>query len=177
MCWFVWNIFPTHRVSYDRLQTHALWYILEAPNYELFKRQNHRVSCPFWMGRRNWVSFSYSETQLFQLSDRLNPPNALYFVHQVHYTPFPTLDILTLSLINNLHWKLHISSLAKLSSPRLCVLFISTSFLLPHTCCSYTSPFWPSYGVHISCAGGSTHTALLNKVESVFSSHQLPTPY
>ncbi len=78
-----------------------------------------------------------------------------------------TLNILGLSLSNDLNWKFHISSLAKSASAKLDVLYrlqqhFSPSQMLTiykglvRPCMEYASHIW----------GGSTHTALLNRVES-----------
>ena len=77
------------------------------------------------------------------------------------------MNILGLSFTKNLNWKSHISSLAKTASKKLGVLwrlrpFFSPSQLLAlyrgliRPCMEYVSHVW----------GGSTHTALLNRVES-----------
>ena len=81
--------------------------------------------------------------------------------------PFSYMNILVLSFTCNLNWKLHIFSLAKTASMKLGVLsrlyqFYSSPQLLTLyrglicPCMEYASHVW----------GGSTHTALLNRVES-----------
>ena len=90
------------------------------------------------------------------------------FFNDTQLSPSPTLNILGLSfVICNLNWKLHISSLAKTASMKLGVLSRLRQFYSPpqlltlyrgliRPCMEYVSHVW----------GGSTHTALLNRVES-----------
>ena len=90
------------------------------------------------------------------------------FFNDTQLSPSPTLNILGLSfVICNLNWKLHISSLAKTASMKLGVLSRLRQFYSPpqlltlyrgliRPCMEYASHVW----------GGSTHTALLNRVES-----------
>lgn len=77
------------------------------------------------------------------------------------------MNILGLSFAHNLNWKLHISSLAKTASMKLGVLRRLRQFFSPlqlltlckgliRPCMEYSSHVW----------GGSSHTALLDRVES-----------
>ena len=111
--------------------------------------------------------FNASKTQFFHLSSRHNLPNnyPLFFT-DTQLSPSSTLNILSLSFTYNLNWKLHIS-LAKTASMKLGVLgHICQFYSLPQLltlcmglirpCMEYASHVWK----------GSTHTALMNKVES-----------
>ena len=119
-------------------------------------------------GRKNLVTFNASKTQFLHLSTRHNLPNSypLYF-NDTQLSPSSTLDILGLSFTKSLNWKLHISSLTKTASQKLGALFRLRQFFTPHQllalyrglvrpCVEYASHVW----------GGSTHTQLLNRVES-----------
>ncbi len=78
----------------------------------------------------------------------------------------PILNSLGLSITQNLNWKFHISSLANAASSRFGVLYRFQQFFshqlltiykgLVCPCMEYACPMW----------GGSTHTALLDRVES-----------
>ena len=119
-------------------------------------------------GKANLVLFNASKTQFLHLSTRQNlPDNYPLFFNDTQLSPSSTMNILGLSFTKNLNWKSHISSLAKTASRKLGVLwrlrpFFSPSQLLAlyrgliRPCMEYVSHVW----------GGSTHTALLNRVES-----------
>ena len=119
-------------------------------------------------GRANLVLFNASKTQFLHLSTRHNlPDNYPLFFNDTQLSPSSTLNILGLSFTKNLNWKFHISTLAKSASMKLGVLcrlrqFFSSSQMLTlyrgliRPCMEYASHVW----------GGSTHTALLNRVES-----------
>jgi len=119
-------------------------------------------------GRRNLVSFNASKTQFLHLSTRHNLPDDYpLFFDNTQLSPSPTLNILGLSFTQNLNWKFHISSLAKSASSKLGVLHRLNQFFSPsqmlamyrglvRPCMEYASHVW----------GGSTHTALLDRVES-----------
>ena len=119
-------------------------------------------------GRANLVLFNASKTQFLHLSTRHNLPNNYpLFFNNTQLSPSSTLDILGLSFTKSLNWKSHISSLAKTASMKLGVLWRLRPFFSPYQlltlyrglirpCIEYASHIW----------GGSTHTALLNKVES-----------
>ena len=119
-------------------------------------------------GNKNLVKFNASKTQFLHLSTRHNlPDNYPLFFNDTQLSPSSTLNILGLSFTKNLNWKLHISSLAKSASMKLGVLWRLRQFFSPHQlltlyrglirpCMEYASHIW----------GGSTHTALLNRVES-----------
>ena len=119
-------------------------------------------------GMRNLVTFNASKTQFFHLTTRsfrqLDYP--LEFDHSP-LSPSPSLNILGITFSRDLNWKEHITSLAKSASKRLGVLSRLRSFFTPaqlltlyrgliRPCMEYSSHVW----------GGSTHTALLNRVES-----------
>ncbi len=79
------------------------------------------------------------------------------------------LNILGLSLHNDLNWKFHISSLTKSASAKLGVLCRLRQHFSPSQMHAYNiqGPCPPLYRVCVSCMGGfHTHTALLNRVES-----------
>ena len=119
-------------------------------------------------GRANLVKFNASKTQFLHLSTRHNlPDNYPLFFNDTQLSPSSTLNILGLSFTKNLNWKTHISSLAKTASMKLGVLCRLHQFFSPYQlltlyrglirpCMEYASHVW----------GGSTHTALLNRVES-----------
>ena len=119
-------------------------------------------------GKANLVLFNASKTQFLHLSTRHNlPDNYPLFFDKTQLSPSSTLDILGLSFTKNLNWKLHISSLAKTASKKLGVLWRLRQHFTPsqlltlyrgliRPCMEYASHIW----------GGSTHTALLNRVES-----------
>merc|ERR1712035_239164 len=66
------------------------------------------------------------------------------------------------------NWKSHISSLAKSASMKLGILWrLRPFFFTPLVACSIQRPYSPLYGVCFPhMGGGSTHTSLLNRVES-----------
>ena len=111
--------------------------------------------------------FNSSKTQFLHLSTRHNVPNKYpLFFNVIQLFPSPTMNILGLSFTSNLNC-LHISSLAKTASMKLGVLSRLRQFYSPpqlltlyrgliRPCMEYASHVW----------GGSTHAALLNKVES-----------
>ncbi len=117
----------------------------------------------FDWGGRNLESFNASKTQFLHLSTRHNLPNScpLFFDNKQ-----VTLNILGLSNTQNLKWKLYIS-LTKSAPSKLGVLYLLRQCLSPaqlmsiyrglvRTRMEYASLVW----------GGSTHTALLERVES-----------
>ncbi len=118
-------------------------------------------------GRRNLVYFNASKTQLLHLSTRHNLPNSYpLFFDNTQLSSSSTLNILGLSYIQNLNWKLYIS-LTKSASSKLGVLYRLRQFLFPAQLMSiYRSFVCPrmEYAPHVW--GGSTHTALLDRVES-----------
>merc|ERR1711980_11675 len=119
-------------------------------------------------GKANLVLFNASKTQFLHLSNRHNlPDNYPIFFNNTQLSPSSTLDILGLSFTKTLNWKFHISSLAKSASSKLGVLHRLNQFFSPsqmlvmyrglvRPCMEYASHVW----------GGSTHTALLDRVES-----------
>src|ERR1700755_1810612 len=112
--------------------------------------------------------FNASKTQFPHLSTRQNlPHNYVIFFENTQLKPSSVLNILGVSFSSDLSWKDHIISLSKLASKRLGVLrrlqyFFTPSQLLAlyrgvvRSCMEYASHIW----------GVSTHTALLEKVES-----------
>ena len=119
-------------------------------------------------GKKNLVSFNASKTQFLHLSTRHNLPNNYpLFFDNTQLSPSSTLNILGLSLTQNLNWKLHISSLTKSASSRLGVLYRLRQFFSPAQLLSiYRGLVRPrmEYASHVW--GGSTHTALLDRVEA-----------
>ncbi|KAL7630134.1 UNVERIFIED_CONTAM: hypothetical protein RMT77_019727 [Armadillidium vulgare] len=114
------------------------------------------------------VVFNASKTQFLHLSTRHNlPHNYDIFFENTQLKPSSVLNILGVSFSRDLSWKDHITSLSKQASKRLGVLRHLRSFFMPpqllalyrgvvRPCMEYASQSW----------GGSTHTALLKKVES-----------
>ena len=119
-------------------------------------------------GRRNLVSFNASKTQFLHLSTRHNLPDVYpLFFDNTQLSPSSTLNILGLSLTPSLNWKFHISSLTKSASTRLGVLYRLRQFFSPTQLLTiYKGLVRPrmEYACHVW--GGSTHTALLDRVES-----------
>src|ERR1700755_1995838 len=119
-------------------------------------------------GRENMVVFNASKTQFLHLSTRHNlPHNYDIFFENTQLKPSSVLNILGVSFSRDLSWKDHITSLSKQASKRLCVLRRLRGFFTPpqllalyrgavRPCMEYVSHIW----------GGSTHTAILEKVES-----------
>ena len=90
------------------------------------------------------------------------PNNYPLFFSDTQLSP-STLTILSLSCTYNLNWKRHISSLAKTASMKLGVLSrLHQFFSLPQLLTLYRGLLNPCMHVW----GGSTHTALLNSMES-----------
>ena len=112
--------------------------------------------------------FNASKTQFFHLSTRHNLPNNYpLFFSDTQLSPSPTLNILGLSFTSNLNWKLHTSSLAKTASMKLSVLSRLRQFYLPLQLLTlYRELIWPCMECASHVWEGSTHTALLNRVES-----------
>ncbi len=114
------------------------------------------------------MSFIASRTQFIHLSTRQQLPDTYpLFFDKTRLSPSSNLNILGLSLSDDLKWKFHISSLSKSASAKLGVLYrlqqhfspsqvltIYKGLVLP--CTEYASHIW----------GVSTHIALLNRVES-----------
>src|ERR1044072_733674 len=112
------------------------------------------------------VVFKAAKTQFLHLSPRHNlPHNYDIFFENTQLKPSYVLNILGVSFSCDLSWKDHIISLSKQGSKRLGVLMrlqylftppqlLYRGVVLP--CMEYASHIW----------GGSTHTALLEKVES-----------
>ncbi len=89
------------------------------------------------------------------------------FFDNTRLSPSSTLNILGLFLSDDLNWKFHISSLAKSASAKLGVLYrLQQHFSPSQTLTIYKGLVRPcmAYASHIW--RGSTHTALLNRVES-----------
>ena len=107
-------------------------------------------------------------SKLLQQSTQHNlPDNYPLFLNDTQLPLSTTLNTLGLSFTKNLNWQFHISALAKSASKKLGVLwclrpFFSSSQLLA----LYRGLIRPymEYSSHVW--GGSTHTALLNRVES-----------
>src|ERR1044072_9071220 len=114
------------------------------------------------------VVFNASKTQFLHLSIRQNlPHNYDFFLENTQLRPSSVLNIIGVSFSRDLSWKDHITSLSKQASKRLGVLRRLQNFFTPpqllalyrggaRPCMEYVSHIW----------GGSTHTALLEKVES-----------
>ncbi|KAL7629919.1 UNVERIFIED_CONTAM: hypothetical protein RMT77_019962 [Armadillidium vulgare] len=119
-------------------------------------------------GRENMVVFNATRTQFLHLSTRHNlPHNYDIFFENTQLKPSSVLNILGVSFSRDLSWKDPITSLSKQASKRLGVLRRLQHFFTPpqllalyrgvvRPCMEYASHIW----------GGSTHTALLEKVES-----------
>ncbi|KAL7644590.1 UNVERIFIED_CONTAM: hypothetical protein RMT77_004127 [Armadillidium vulgare] len=114
------------------------------------------------------VVFNATKTQFLHLSTRHNlPHNYDIFFENTQLKPSSVLNILGVSFSCDLSWKDHITSLSKQASKRLGVLRRLQHFFTPpqllalyrgvvRPCMEYASHIW----------GGSTHTVLLEKVES-----------
>src|ERR1044072_7014090 len=114
------------------------------------------------------VVFNASKTQFLHLSTRHNlPHNYDIFFENTQLKPSSALNILGVSFSRDPSWRDHITSLSKQASKRLGVLRRLQHFFTPpqllalyrgvvHPCMEYASHIW----------GGSTHTALLEKVRS-----------
>ena len=119
-------------------------------------------------GRENLVVFNASKTQFLHLSTRHNLPDVYPLAfNDTQLNPCPSLNILGISFSSDFSWKSHISSLAKTASMKLGVLYRLRGFLSPtqllalyrgliRPCMEYSSHVW----------GGSSHTSLLDRVES-----------
>ncbi len=141
---------------------------LEASRRDAIERLTSDLSLISDWGVNNLVSFNTSKTQFLHLSTRHNLPQdyPLYF-DNTQLSPSSTLNILGLSFTKTLNWKSHISSLAKTASKKLGVLWRFRQYFSPHQLLTlYRGLIRPcmEYSCHVW--GGSTHTALLNKVES-----------
>ncbi|KAL7630273.1 UNVERIFIED_CONTAM: hypothetical protein RMT77_019583 [Armadillidium vulgare] len=114
------------------------------------------------------VVFNASKTQFLHLSTRHNlPHNYDIFFENTQLEPSSVLNILSVSFSRDLSWKDHITSLSKQASKRLGVLRrLQNYFTPPQLLALYRGVVRPcmEYASHIW--GGSTHTALLEKVES-----------
>ncbi len=135
---------------------------------EAAERLTSDLAIIFNWGKRNLVSFNASKTQFLHLSARHNLPNSYpLFFDNTHLSPSSTLNILGLSSTQNPNWKLHISSLTKSTSSRLGVLYCLRQFFSSaQLLYIYRGLVRPrmEYAFHVW--GGSTHTALLDRVES-----------
>src|ERR1700755_3178855 len=119
-------------------------------------------------GRENMVVFNATKTQFLHLSILHNlPHNCDIFFENTQLKPSSVFNILGVSFSRDLSWKDHITSLSKQASKRLGVRRRLQHFFTPpqllalyrgvvRPCVEYASHIW----------GGSTHTALLEKVES-----------
>ncbi len=114
------------------------------------------------------MSFNASKPQFLHLSTRHHLPDTYpLFFDNTQLSPSTTLNILRLFSSNNLNWKFHISSLAKSASSKLGVLYRLQQHFSPSQMLTiYKGLIRPSveYASHVW--GGSTHKALLNRVES-----------
>ena len=119
-------------------------------------------------GKKNLVVFNASKTQFLHLTTRHNLPHdyQIYF-EDTKLEPSSVLNILGVSFSRDLSWKDHITSLSKQASKRLGVLGRLKSFFSPpqllalyrgvvRPCMEYASHIW----------GGSTHSVILDRVES-----------
>src|ERR1044072_9005114 len=114
------------------------------------------------------VVLNVTKTKFLHLSTRLNlPHNYDIFFENTQLRPSSVLNILGVSFSRDLSSKDHITSLSKQASKRLGVLRRLQYFFTPpqllalyrgavRPCMEYASHIW----------GGSTHTSLLEKVES-----------
>ncbi|KAL7640936.1 UNVERIFIED_CONTAM: hypothetical protein RMT77_008073 [Armadillidium vulgare] len=114
------------------------------------------------------VVFNATKTQFLHLSTRHNlPRNYDIFFENTQLRPSSVLNILGVSFSRDLSWTDHITSLSKQASKRLGVLRRLQYFFTPpqllavyrgvvRLCMEYVSHIW----------SGSTHTALLEKMES-----------
>ncbi len=114
------------------------------------------------------VSFSASKTQLLHRSTRQDlPHNYPLFFNNTQLSQSPKLKSLSLSFAQKLNWKFHTLSLAKSASSRLGVLYRLQSFPPPHQLLTiYRGLVRPCMNYVGYVLGDSTHTALLDSVES-----------
>ncbi len=121
-------------------------------------------------GRKNLVSFNASKTQYHHLTTRHDPlHNYPRFFENTQLFLSSTIKIHGLSLSKDLNWKLHISFLAKSASSKLGVLYrLKHYFSHSQLLTVYKDLVRPclEYACHVWGWGGSTHTALLDRVES-----------
>ena len=111
--------------------------------------------------------FSASKTQFLHLSTRHNFPNNYpLFLYDTQLSPSPTLNILGLSFISNLNWKLHISSLAKTASIELGDLCRLRQLLTSQTANSIQVPYPSMYGVCFTCLGKFHSYSSIEQVKS-----------
>ena len=141
---------------------------LQNAREEALARLNSDLSKISDWGKENLVVFNASKTQFLHLSTRHNLPHDYpIFFNDTQLNPSSSLDILGISISSDFSWKNHLTSLAKTASQKLGVLnrlrgFFSPAQLLAlyrgtvRPCIEYCSHVW----------GGSSHTALLEKVES-----------
>ena len=119
--------------------------------------------------RANLVLFNASKTQFIQLSTRHNlPDNYPLFFNDTQLSLSSTLkNTLDVSSTQNINWRFHTSTLAESASKKLSVLWRLRPFFSPfqllalymdlvRPCMEYGSYVW----------GSSTHTVLLDRVES-----------
>ena len=164
LCW--WHHLPFFTL-YNRRPTQQE---LSDTRRDAIGRQASDLSLVSDWGRANLVLFNTWKAQFLQLSTRHNfPVNYPYFFNDTQLLLSSTLNTLSLSFIKNLNWQFHISTFAKSASKKLGILWCLRPFFSPsqllalylgliRPCMEYGSHFW----------GGSTHTALLNRVESKF---------
>ena len=118
-------------------------------------------------GRAYLVLFNVSKTQFVQLSTRHKlPDNYLLFFNDTQLPLSSTLNTLSLSFTINLNRQFHISTLAKSASKKLGVLWRMSIVLSLPVACSVQGPYRPCMEYDYHVWGDSTHTALLNRVES-----------
>src|ERR1700755_3496807 len=113
------------------------------------------------------VVFNATKTQFLHLYTRHNIPHNYNIFENTQLKPSSVLNILGVSFSRDLSWKDHITSLSKQASKRLGVLRRLRSFFTPPQLLAlYRGVVRPcmEYASHI--CGGSTHTAILEKVES-----------
>ncbi|KAL7646526.1 UNVERIFIED_CONTAM: hypothetical protein RMT77_001777 [Armadillidium vulgare] len=114
------------------------------------------------------VVFNASKTQLLHLSSQHNlPHNYDIFFENTQLKPSSVLNILAESFSHDLSWRDHFTPLSKQASKGLGVLrCLRNFFTQPQLLALYRGavPLCMEYASHIW--GGSTHTALLEKVES-----------
>ena len=113
--------------------------------------------------------FNASKTQFLHMTTRRGdlPLDYNLFFDNTKLEPSPNLNILGVSFSPNLSWKEHIVSLAKSASRRLGVLGRLREFYTPSQLLSvYKGQVRPcmEYASHIW--GGSSHTRMLDRVES-----------
>ncbi len=125
------------------------------------------------------MSFNASKTPFLHLSTRHYLPDTYpLFFNNTRLSPSSTLNILGLSLSNDLNWKFHISSLTKSASAKLGVLYrLRRYFSLSQMLTIYKGPVCPcmEYASHVWRS--STHSSFKQSRIKSFLCHRLSSSH